>query len=177
MTLRREPLDDDMRRLQDGDRDAVSRVFLALWPVVSGYCERLLDNHADAEDAAQAALEKVFGQIDRYDPDRPAIAWVLAVAGWECRTVRQRSVRRRDAPLEHAADMQAGDASPEDLVARAGEIAALRQVLASLDEGDRHTIELAFTDVLDEGCHGATFRKRKQRALERLRAAFRRLTV
>lgn len=166
-----------MRRLQEGDRDAVSRVFFALWPVVTGYCERLLDNRADAEDAAQAALEKVFGQIDRYDPNRPAIAWVLAVAGWECRTVRQRAARRRDTSLERAAEIESADSSPEDLVARAGEIAALRQVLASLDEGDRHTIELAFTDVIDGRCQGATFRKQKQRALERLRAAFRRFSV
>jgi RNA polymerase sigma factor (sigma-70 family) len=164
-----------MRRLVEGDRSVVSRVFHELWPLVARYCERLLHDRADAEDAAQQALEKVFEQVDRYDPSRPALAWVLAVAGWECRTLLKMRLRRRQGSLDEARDIQDDKASPEDVVTQASLIAALRQVVATLSDSDRSTLEIAFAEALDEQRRGTTFRKRKERALVRLRNAFRRL--
>lgn len=165
-------LDDDLKRLADGDRAPFTRVFQTLWPVLARYCERALGDAAEGEDAAQQAIEKIFTQLDRYDPERSAWAWALAIAAWECRTLRRKRQRRRAAPLEAAGERGDEAPSPEEAVSRADLIRALREVVATLGEGDRTTLELAFSDALEGG---ATFRKRKQRALARLREAFRRI--
>ena len=51
-------------------------------------CKSLLKNEADAADAAQEAMQKVFTRAHQYDPTRHALPWALAIAAWECRTVQ-----------------------------------------------------------------------------------------
>src|SRR2546430_1052372 len=66
----------------DGDRSAIDPLFHALWPIVLGYSTRFLGDSALAEDAAQEALVRLFGQIDRYDRTHlVAAAQALAIAG------------------------------------------------------------------------------------------------
>lgn len=171
-------LDADMRRLAEGDRGAFTAVFGALLPVLRAYCNRVLRDEADADDAAQEALVKVFEQLERYDPGRPAVAWALAIGAFQCRTVLRRRGRARTSPLEQHAEasrVEGEGPSPEEAAVRRELVTAARQVLESLGEHDRQTLEVAFGEALDEGAHGPTFRKRKERALARLRTAWRRL--
>src|SRR5262249_33149070 len=50
---------------------------------------------------AQTALVKLFERVDRYDPRRgPALPWILGIAAWEARTVRQRRGRPRGGVVE-----------------------------------------------------------------------------
>src|SRR5689334_6702592 len=80
-------------RVAEGDRDAFHPLFEALWPVVRRFAERSLGG-ADAEDAAQNALVKIFARASELDPARPALPWVIAIAASECRTLRRRAGRR-----------------------------------------------------------------------------------
>lgn len=173
----RRALNAAMVRLADGDRSAFSAVFEALWPLLHGFARALLRDPAEAEDAAQHALVKVFEHAPRFDPQRDAATWAIAIAANECRAARRR-VRRgqeRHQPLPHqddAAQVAAGDLDPEsDAIAR-DLLAAAMEVLRSLRPEDVDTLMAAWRGDRS-AIAPATFRKRLQRATERLRAAWR----
>ena len=163
-----------MCRLADGDRTAFEPVYAALWPVLCAFCSRLLGD-LDAEDAAQLAILKLFDRAASFDPDRDALSWALAIAAWECRTARKRRGRRREAALDDAFTLEEPAASPEARNAQAQLEAAAQEVLGVLSEADRETLHMTMMDEAPAGVAAATFRKRRERALDRLRSAWRRI--
>lgn len=164
-----------MVRLADGDRAAASEVFQALWPLVHAFCCRAAGEGADADDAAQAAMVKIFAEAPLYERGRSVVPWALAIAGWECRTLQRRQGRRRQEGIEAAEEVVDPGASPEETVALQQMQQAARAVLSQLSSLDQETLLAAFSDEARDRFHvqGATFRKRRERALERLRRAWR----
>jgi RNA polymerase sigma-70 factor (ECF subfamily) len=167
-----EDLDALMTRLADGDRSVFSLVFTQLWPPTLRLCGRLLESEADAADAAQQAMAKILERASDYDRKRSALPWALGIAAWECRTLRRKRVRRREVPEETAGD-RPGQSSEDDLVRR-DLIRAALNAMGALSEADQETLMITFLDEAS-AVSGATLRKRRERALERLRSGFRRL--
>ena len=170
----RAELQRDLARLAGGDRQAFDGVFRHLWPVVRSLAERYLPT-ADADDAAQAALLKLFERAHEFDPARDAVAWAIGIAMWEIRTVRRRTWRRRnveaiDDAMELPLDTATPTATPEERAIAADLAAAVGQTLATLRAEDRDAL---LRYARDERSIGATFRKRLQRALGRMRIAWR----
>lgn len=165
----RSRLNTAMGRLARGDRAAFAVVFEALAPPVRRLCAKKLDNAADADDAAQAALIKLFERAPDYDPARDVVGWALSLAWWECRTVisaRQRARSKAGGGVD-ADDLPAAhDLEARLLAHEADEL--LRAAIGELSPAD--------TDALKRALQGAPLsageRKRKQRALARLRALF-----
>jgi RNA polymerase sigma factor (sigma-70 family) len=167
---RREALQRDLVRLADGDRDAFHPVFVRLWPLLRGFAGRYLSAE-DAEDAAQEALVKVFARAAAFDRRRDALSWTLGIAAYEIKTARRRRQRRREdgEPLLEIGD---GRASPEALAIAREREDAVEAALALLDPADAATLR-AYAADSPPPVSGATFRKRVQRALARLRLAWR----
>lgn len=163
-------IDSLMAHLADGDRSVFSLVFTRLWPPTLRFCQSLLKSEADASDAAQEAMQKILERAADYDASRPAMPWALAIAAWECRTLRRKRVRRREV-LDDREHDQPGEDEEEAFVKRDLAEAALA-AMGELSETDRQTLIATFTD---EAPSGATIRKRRERALSRLRKSFRRL--
>jgi len=177
-------LDSLMTRLAEGDRAVFRALYERLREPIQRLCQKMLGPTADASDAFQEAMQKIFERapVD-YDRRRPALPWALALAGWECRTLRRRRQRRRedagparDALGSDIADRAAEVPSPMQdaeahLAARELEEAVVA-VLGTLPPADRETLQATFWDEV--GAQGSTFRKRRERALARLRAAWRR---
>jgi RNA polymerase sigma-70 factor, ECF subfamily len=162
-----------MGRLADGDRAVFGRVFALLWPRLRAFAVRYA-GPADGEDAAQAAVLKVFSRASEYDPERDALVWALAIAAWECRSMRRRRERRREEPallveLALAQGPPAPD-TPEDEIIDRDLRAAAAEVLGTLRPLDVETLVAA---VGGRVARGATFRKRLERALSRFRLAWR----
>jgi RNA polymerase sigma-70 factor, ECF subfamily len=157
-------------RLADGDRTAFNPIYEALWPVVRRFTERTLAGSPDAEDAAQVAFMKVFSRVSEFDRGRDAVAWVLGVAAHECRTFRQKQRRRREDPGSGGERSTSGP-SPEDTAMDRDLYAAIREVLGDLSERDAATLQ-AVLDGEHPAVPAATFRKRVERALARLRSAW-----
>ena len=172
MATEDEDLDVLMARLAEGDRSVFSAVFARIWPPTERFCRSLLKNEADASDAAQEAMQKILERASDYDPTRPAMPWALAIAAWECRTLQCKRLRRREV-LDDQEHDRVGDDQEEALVKHDLAEAALA-AMGELSKVDRDTLLSTFVDEAPSG-GGATFRKRRERALVRLRMAFRRL--
>jgi len=158
-----------MRRLADGDRAAFDVVFDNLWPLLKRYAQRALGEESQAEDAAQRALLKMFDQASTYDPTRPALAWGLSFAYWECRTERTRARRQRAGELPR--ELASGQESPEDAVVQRELLAIARGLLDELTPAERALLgdQVAPELTAEMSAHNpATLRKRRQRLLERL---------
>jgi RNA polymerase sigma-70 factor, ECF subfamily len=165
-------LDELVARLAEGDRGAFTAVFRRLWTPLLELCSSMLRNEADAADAAQQAMQKILERASDYDPRRPALPWALTLAAWECRTLLRKRSRRKevgdDLLPKAPTDDQAGVLEQRLLVQNA--LAAME----GLSEADRETLLASFWDEASD-VSGATLRKRRERAVKRLRDAFRRL--
>ena len=157
-----------MGRLARGDRAAFSPVFETVAPVVRRLCRQQLTNEADADDAAQAALIKLFERAPDFDPDRDALGWALSIAWWECRSVRTARRRHLERCDDRAApDALAADHDAEQLLIDSEADAILTAALGDLSPADRDALAHALTH---DGALTPAARKRKQRALSRLRS-------
>ncbi len=159
-----------MTAAADGDRNAIDPLFHALWPAVSRFTARFLGDPILGEDCAQDALVRLFAQLDRYDRSRDALTWALAIATWECRSARRRVVRRNEtAEVPEAILDGAALAEDRELVR------AALATLGSLAPRDVEVIAASLDDDSDlrEQLAPATFRKRLERALGRLRVSWR----
>lgn len=163
-----------LAELADGKRSAFQPLFQASLPVVQRFATRLLGDAVEADDAAQAAMLKVFERASTFRAGAEAMTWILTLTAYECRTLRQRTRRRRIdsdsaaflATVPHNGRTPEQTALSHDLKQR------VRDLLVDLSDLDRDAI----LTILDDGDRpevaGPTFRKRLQRAMGRLKKAW-----
>jgi len=163
-----------MLRLADGDRSAISPLVEQLWPVLLSYAERGLRDAQAAEDVAQEVLFRISSRISELDRTRDPLSWAFGIATFELMSQRKRRKRRRETFL--------GDALPsapeavesgEDAVIHAELHAALADALGHLSAQDVE--QLGLRDAAPAGPATPAMRKRRQRALDRLRTIWRNL--
>jgi len=165
--------DEAMARLADGDRRALRAVHDAVRGPMLQAAERILGGGAEAEDATQNALQKLFAQAADFDRSRRVVPWAVALAVFEARTLRKKTQRRKVDAVDTGRfqALAASEAKAPELLERAELQALVEGLVGQLSEADRETVR----DVLaeNEDGRGPAFRKRKQRAIERLREAWR----
>ena len=152
-------------RLAEGDRSAMDPAYRALWSPVLTLCTKLVG--ADAEDVAQKALLRLFAQSSDYDPERDPFRWALSVAGWECRSeLKRRSRARVRAGSVISIDESAATNAAPDVAAEYNDtLRSLKTAMKGLSPADLETIERS----LRGESLGPRLRKRKERALRKLR--------
>jgi RNA polymerase sigma-70 factor (ECF subfamily) len=170
---RRQAIHEAMVRLSDGDRTAFDVLLDELWPVILSFAERGVGRGADAEDVAQEVFYKVCARIAVFDRERDAVSWVFGIAAYEVMTLRRKQKRRREVFDEASVAEQLDGAAlqEEQLIAREITL-AFEEAVGALTEEDRSVLGLVAGTTNAEG---ATLRKRKQRALERLRGIWRQI--
>jgi RNA polymerase sigma-70 factor (ECF subfamily) len=168
----RRELQDLLARLADGDRAAFPPAFTLLWPVTRNFARSFLRDDAGAEDAAQQALLRVFLHAGEFDPSRPALPWVIGIVANECRTIRRKTQRRREGPLAEAETQADSAASPEEEAARRDLERTAFIALDGLRPGDVEAVLAHVGAAPRPALPAATFRKRLERALKRLRRAW-----
>ena len=162
-----------MVRFAEGDRDAFQPLFDALWPVLLALSCKALDDASDAEDAAQQALLKIFSRIADFDPERDGLSWAMGIAGFEALTLRKQRVRRREAGPAALDSLVAGGAGLEDRASSEQLLRLVSSLIGELSPADRKALTQTFW--LEEVPTTEAGRKRRYRALERLRALWRRV--
>lgn len=161
-------------RLADGDRSAFPVLIEELWPILLSFALRGLRHEQDAEDVAQEVFLRICSRISDFDRTRDGLSWAFGIASYEIMTHRRRRQRRRetfDADLERHTDAQL---SQEDEVMRQELAAALTQAIGDLSDEDQIALGLRGAPSA-VAVQGATLRKRRQRALDRLRSIWRNL--
>lgn len=172
----RAQLDRWMAAAADGDRSAIDPLFHGLWPHMVTYARRLVGDRALGEDVAQDALVRLFAQLDRYDRSRDALTWALTITTWHARTARRRTQRRAEVGGDAAADHTACDVIDSRALVEDRELVReALDTLATLSPRDIDVVVAALTDdgELRRTLEPATFRKRLERALSRLRLSWR----
>ncbi len=168
-------LDGLFARVADGDRAAFGLAFGALYPRVYAVCARITGNGADADDAAQATMVKLFEQAHRYEPGRSALGWALALAVWEARTVSRANQRRSarsssELALERLEDL---GRPADDLLADHELEQLLEGAIADLSPTQQAAVQATLRGFIPADAAGAaTLRKQRQRAVVQLRDWF-----
>ncbi len=164
-------LDDLMGQLANGDRSVFTQVFEALWPTTLRLCVRLMGDEASAADAAQAAMIRILERASDYDRKRPAVPWAMAIATWECRTLLKRRSRLKESSDVPAVsdDGAAVEEQEQQLL-----VNAALNAMGTLSPADQETLAATYWDTA-ASASGSTLRKRRERAVTRLRDAFRRI--
>jgi RNA polymerase sigma-70 factor, ECF subfamily len=129
---------------KQGDRDAMSFLYVRYADNVYGYVRSIIRDHHEAEDITQQVFAKLMGSIVKYQQrEVPFLAWVLRVA----RNVAVDHMRQqRMLPVEEvrsATDSDDGVASD-----RASQ---LREALAGLPEDQREVLILRHVAGLSPG--------------------------
>lgn len=67
-------------RALDGDTGAFDELVRAHTPRVFGFLHHFVRQRQDAEDLTQQTFLRAYAHLDRFDPRRPMIAWLLTIA-------------------------------------------------------------------------------------------------
>lgn len=132
-----------MRRAQDGDQAAYRAVLRAMLPAIRRMVARRIFDEALVEDAVQDTLMTIHRLRHTYDPARPLMPWVGAIAASRAIDVLRRTGRARrfevidDEAMEAAPDHASPD--PGEAWERERELA---RMLGQLPQRQRMMVEM-----------------------------------
>jgi len=130
-------------------------VFRALWPPVRTYCERVLGHGADADDAAQQAMEKVFAEAVRYDRSRRALPWAVTIALWSAEPSAAVASENELSRSRWATEVASFRATPEQAAIDRDLLEAASSIFDQLSPSDRdvlrHTLEEVARSAVGRG--------------------------
>ena len=149
----------------------VMRQWTLAQPVVSSFIGAMVRDFSDRDDVLQETAVAVLESADRYDPNRPFVAWALGIARNQIRMYIRRDTRERlvfdDAVISQLADSFGAVGS--DDVHRMG---FLRECLQRLDPRDQQLFQLRYAEDLKPAAIGERLgiaANTVSKALQRLR--------
>jgi len=134
-----------MQRAQEGDSAAYTELLSALVPLLRrriGQRRRTLQPQ-DVEDLVQEVLLSLHAVRSTYDPKRPFLPWLMAIAHNRMVDGIRRQVRRsaNEVTVEHLPETFPDDTT-NTLDGSYGDPEALRQAVQRLPQGQRVAIEM-----------------------------------
>jgi RNA polymerase sigma factor (sigma-70 family) len=132
-----------MRAAQEGDGAAYARLLTAVTPLVRRLAASRWTGSDDPEDVVQDVLLSLHQVRQTYDPQRPFLPWLMAIARNRLADVQRRQVRRSrgEVAVENLPETFSNDETKE-LVDQMADAEALAQALAQLPPGQRRAVEL-----------------------------------
>lgn len=127
------------RRAHRGDTGAFDELVGRFQRPVYRFCWRLLRS-PDAEDVAQDTFIRAFVHFERFDPERPVLPWLVAIARRLCLDLLRR--RKMMASVEPMTISDPPAPGPEGEAALREQLGRLERALDGLDEGPREAIVL-----------------------------------
>lgn len=144
-------LDEQVRRVQEGDLDAYEDVVLALERPIRGWIVAHCPPGGDADEVAQKTFVAAFRSIDQYQPGTDFRAWLFTIARYqllaEC-TRLQRSADYHSRYLPHALSEELRRRAEQSADGEPVRLQYLRECLEHVKNPARRIIEWRYTDEL-----------------------------
>ena len=100
-------------RTRRGETDAFGELVGRYQAAVFNVCYRLMGERREAEDMAQETFVRALRSLAQWDPERPFMPWLLAIAGNRCRSCMAVRMRRpTSTPLVEQLPDREPDAAP-----------------------------------------------------------------
>lgn len=132
-----------MRAAQSGDQAAYSELLCGLVPILRRMTRGRIAGSEDVDDVVQDVLLSVHQVRHTYDPGRPFLPWLAAIARNRLTDAQRRMYRRSrgEVAVEFLPETFSDDATNErdDALSAAG---SLRKALDDLPPGQRRAVEL-----------------------------------
>jgi RNA polymerase sigma-70 factor (ECF subfamily) len=128
-------------RAQDGDEDAYRMVLRAMVPAIRRMAARRIFDPALVEDAVQDTLMTIHRLRHTYDPARPLMPWLSAIATARAIDVLRRAGRSHRREVADADAMAAAHA-PADPVQAWSDERDVARLLAQLPERQRMMVDM-----------------------------------
>ncbi len=140
-----------LRMAQQKDEDAFTVLVETYQTPVYNLCYRMLGSAEGAEDAAQESFWRAYQAIQRYDPNRSFITWLLSIAAHHCIDLQ----RKRQLPIleidgEEEFEIPDRALEPEKILSNKQEKEMITGMLEKLSEMDRAVIVLRYWQDLPE---------------------------
>jgi len=139
---------DVLKRVQERDPAALAEFFETYFDRVYALVSRLLGDRTQAEDAVSEVFLKVHRAIDRLDPARDPMPWLVTIASNACRDHWRSGaerMRRAALPVDDPAlreSLTSGANEPERDLIRAEREQAVRAAIAELPDDLRESVLL-----------------------------------
>jgi RNA polymerase sigma-70 factor (ECF subfamily) len=132
-----------LERIRQGDTGGAAELFERYAPAILRFADRLLSDHAVAEEVTQEVFLKLISRAHQYDGRAGVSSWLFAIAANACRDRRRRDRRAPVIPLDGIVEPSArGDGIERGLIDRERRD-AVRRALSSLSEEQREALVLA----------------------------------
>lgn len=167
-------------KARQGDRDAFAGLVSLHEKKLLALCWNMLGEREEARDAAQETLLQAFQNLERFDPERSFLKWLLGIGAKRCldRLRRRRTFRRlfQQYALERGPALRQGPAGPSAPAPGGPDEGRTGRLLQRLSPKERATVSLAVFEGFNareiaelEGCTESTVRVRLFNARLKLR--------
>lgn len=137
---------DDLRRAQQGDRDAFASLVRKHQRLVFGLARRIVYDPGTAEEVAQDVFVQVHRHLDAIDSPAHLVAWLRRVATHRAIDAARRRHLRHDVSLEAMAEPMSAQEQKDPWVSR-----LLRRLVAGLPARARAVVVLRYQQDLEPG--------------------------
>ena len=132
-----------MRTAQEGDAAAYAQLLSAVTPILRRMAARRWTGSEEPDDLVQDTLLSLHQVRHTYDPGRPFMPWLMAIAYNRLADIQRRQVRR--AKGEVAVDVLPetfSDDEPKEPIERMADSEELSRALATLPPRQRQVVEM-----------------------------------
>ena len=136
-----------LQRCRNGDRRAYGHVVETYQAKVFGTILRMVGSRTAAEDITQEAFVRAYVNIDRFDPERPFLPWILRIAINLSYNWFKAAARREVPDLPHEEFLQFQKNRPID--ERLGDIQRMENALQAIPPKYRIPLILKHVEGMD----------------------------
>jgi RNA polymerase sigma-70 factor (ECF subfamily) len=132
-----------MRATQEGDAAAYARLLAAVTPIIRRTAARRWTGTEEADDLVQDVLLSLHQVRHTYDPGRPFLPWLMAIARNRLADIQRRQARRAkgEVAVEVLPETFSGSEA-KDAVERIADAEELGRALARLPPRQRQAVEM-----------------------------------
>jgi RNA polymerase sigma-70 factor (ECF subfamily) len=134
------PLDTLMELAQAGDKTAYHELLSRCSTILRGFIAKRISDYSAAEDIVQEVLISIHKAQHTYDPTRPFMPWMFAIANFRLADYLRKFYKNEEISLEFTDDFSEGD--PENVTFTYHKYEYLYKAIEQLSDRQRNIVLL-----------------------------------